>query len=644
MASTAITIAKFNGSNYKQWSGEMALLLEQKQVYGIIEGYDEKPGVPGDGATEKQREVYREWMKHHGIARSTILLGMEPRLQSEYVDIRDAKELWETLASSYRKKLELNVFDIREDLYNMKLEGSGSIDSYAFAVNQKVIDYNLCAAPGAKRPEPGLAQEPVSTALVDAIPKMSQQEHVFFLLCGLPRNEDWKVFIEIMRDKDGTISMKPEDVVTKLLAQEAAIKRDKGLAPETLLFAKKSSTHGDGQESRRAWRDKICFYCQKKGHVMDVCKSKKRGDPPAPKPETAAAVTPSADGSHTMTIENYWMAGDPSGHLSALDWVVDGGCTRHLCGRRELFVSYTPYVTKQKKVRGFNGKEWFAAGYGNVRLMARLPDGETAVIILQDAIHLPGTFNLISQSVLMDKDVKVESINHYGLNLYSPNGKLIATAPQIGGLFVLDLELGNSQPPRDAGVVGTYEDVAGIVALRAVGHGSSAEASRLILWHRRLAHLGLKGLEKLPLVAIDVPRLHGMCECDNCVKCKLARKPFMPTTLHATQRLELVHSDICGPLETAIGGGRYMLLFIDDATRHTDQYILKNKSEALQRFQEWKALRERESGLLVKHLRTDGGGEYTSMRFATYLREEGIMKETTTPYTPQSNGVVERAN
>jgi len=43
MTSTGITIAKFNGSNYKQWSGEMALLVEQKQVYGIVTGEDEQP-------------------------------------------------------------------------------------------------------------------------------------------------------------------------------------------------------------------------------------------------------------------------------------------------------------------------------------------------------------------------------------------------------------------------------------------------------------------------------------------------------------------------------------------------------------------------------------------------------------------------
>jgi hypothetical protein len=87
-----------------------------------------------------------------------------------------------------------------------------------------------------------------------------------------------------------------------------------------------------------------------------------------------------------------------------------------------------------------------------------------------------------------------------------------------------------------------------------------------------------------------------------------------------------------------------MLLFIDDAARQTDEYILKYKSEAFEKFKEWKALREKELGKQVKRFRTDGGGEYTSKKFAEYLKSEGILQEMTTPYTPQSNGVVERAN
>jgi hypothetical protein len=114
--------------------------------------------------------------------------------------------------------------------------------------------------------------------------------------------------------------------------------------------------------------------------------------------------------------------------------------------------------------------------------------------------------------------------------------------------------------------------------------------------------------------------------------CKLAPKPIAPTTSRATEPLQLVHSDLCSHLETASRAGLDILLFIADARRHTDPYILKYKSEALENFKEWKALREKESGNEVKRFRTDGGSEFPSERIAEYIKSEGIMKETTTPY------------
>jgi hypothetical protein len=87
-----------------------------------------------------------------------------------------------------------------------------------------------------------------------------------------------------------------------------------------------------------------------------------------------------------------------------------------------------------------------------------------------------------------------------------------------------------------------------------------------------------------------------------------------------------------------------MLLFNDNATRYTNEYILKYKSSALEKFKQWKALREKESGKQEKRFCTDGDGEYISKKFVEYLKSEGILKETTVPYTPQPNGVVKRAN
>jgi hypothetical protein len=62
-----------------------------------------------------------------------------------------------------------------------------------------------------------------------------------------------------------------------------------------------------------------------------------------------------------------------------------------------------------------------------------------------------------------------------------------------------------------------------------------------------------------------------------------------------------------------------MRLSIDATMRYTDEYILMYKLEALEKFKEWMALREQESGKQVKRFCTDGGGEYTSKKFAEYL-------------------------
>jgi len=102
MSSTTITIAKFNGTNYAQWATDIALLLEQKQVYGIIKGYDEKPEEPAANATAPEMAAFKEWMNRHGVARWTILLGMEPQIQAEYTVVDDAKTLWEQLALAYK--------------------------------------------------------------------------------------------------------------------------------------------------------------------------------------------------------------------------------------------------------------------------------------------------------------------------------------------------------------------------------------------------------------------------------------------------------------------------------------------------------------------------------------------------------------
>lgn len=94
----------------------------------------------------------------------------------------------------------------------------------------------------------------------------------------------------------------------------------------------------------------------------------------------------------------------------------------------------------------------------------------------------------------------------------------------------------------------------------------------------------------------------------------------------------------------SLGGRKYFLTFIDDASRKVWIYVLKTKAEVFQHFQTFHAMMKRETGKKLKCFRTDNGGEYTSKEFEAYCATRGIRHKKTVLGTPQHNGVAERMN
>lgn len=102
---------------------------------------------------------------------------------------------------------------------------------------------------------------------------------------------------------------------------------------------------------------------------------------------------------------------------------------------------------------------------------------------------------------------------------------------------------------------------------------------------------------------------------------------------------------MCGPITpTSNSHKRYLLCFIDDFSRKAWSYFLTEKSEVFTSFKYFKAYVEKETGLSIKCLRTDRGGEFTSGEFNDFCKKNGIRRQLTTAYTPQQNGVAERKN
>lgn len=145
-------------------------------------------------------------------------------------------------------------------------------------------------------------------------------------------------------------------------------------------------------------------------------------------------------------------------------------------------------------------------------------------------------------------------------------------------------------------------------------------------------------------MALRVPRIqHENKVCESCMVGKQTAKPFPnKASYRATQLLELIHGDICGPITpSTMKGNRHILVLIDDYMWCS---LLKEKQEAFSRIKLFITMVERETGKKVKVIRTDRGGEFTSKSFNEYCEQEGIMRHLTAPYTPQQNGVVERRN
>ena len=171
---------------------------------------------------------------------------------------------------------------------------------------------------------------------------------------------------------------------------------------------------------------------------------------------------------------------------------------------------------------------------------------------------------------------------------------------------------------------------------------------KTMLWHQRLGHIGEKGLrilhrngmvEGMPNFSLDFNF------CEHCVYGKHNRVSFPSGAKRENKILELVHSDVFGPMSVpSLGKSVYYVSFIDDFSRNTWIYFLRKKSEVFDRFKEFKALVENQTEKKIKVLRTDNGGEFCKKEFEEFCKKCGIARQKNTPYTPQQNGVAERMN
>ncbi len=308
-------------------------------------------------------------------------------------------------------------------------------------------------------------------------------------------------------------------------------------------------------------------------------------------------------------------------------WVIDSGCTAHMCNDKNMFNSIQ-FQDNCKTVGMANGIRTSIKGIGEINLVARDSKNNEIIMRLSEVLFIPELdTNFLSVKILDLKGHSTTFSNGIGkINILKQDKRFILAQIE-DNLYTIRCSYFNNN-----------ERVASVT-----------ENKDLELWHKRMGHVNYQMLSKLPnkVIGMEVDSSTTKLDstsCDTCITSKMVKKPFTSNKNRATRKLERVYSDVAGPSRTKslIEEHRYAINFIDDNTRYTALYTLKNKSDALKFFQKFIAEHGHPNELEIGGIRSDNGGEYTSEQFQQFCLDNKIKREFTIPHTPQQNGVAER--
>lgn len=407
------------------------------------------------------------------------------------------------------------------------------------------------------------------------------------MLAGLP--EIYKPMI--MGIESSGIKISSDFIKTKLL-QEVKVS-------ESSAFYTKHKYNCNNQPKPKG-KGPRCFNCNKYGHYKAQCNLKK------------------------STNNNVFSAiFSAYNTLNQDDWYIDSGATMHMTRRSDWMYDLQPPPIQ--KITVANNDTVSVQQIGKVNIQTVTSNDEHRIQV-RDVLLIPDlSANLLSVSQLTKNGCKVEFTDS-GCHIYNSKGDLVAMARRTNNMYKLN-------------TVGTG------TACAVFPKESKADIET---WHRRMAHLNMADVYKLSKCTEGINISTKNTENSVCIPCcegKQTRLPFPHSGSRANGLLEIVHSDLCGPMETpSAGGAKYFITFVDDYSRKVYVYFLKNKLDIKSVFERFKNEVENETDRRIKILRTDNGKEYCNNMFLKCLADSGIKHQTSTPYTPEQNGLAERMN
>lgn len=596
-------IEKLSSNNFHAWKQKIFHILALKDLENFIDA------DPPSGAE------LNKWKKQDLKAQAIIGLSLSDEYLENVREVNSTKQMWKIICNIFERQTLLNKLSARRLFYTATKKENESILQFANRVQQ------------------------LSNTLKSMGCFIDESELSMALLNGLP--EAYDALISAMDAVSGeSETLKFDYVKSRVVQEEQRI----GMRINQAVLKEESSALLS-KDTSKFTRPK-CTHCNRLGHSEEKCWKKHPHLNPHKNNDAAKNAALVSNEDTPTEPELVCLIAKHSAHAAHIDqepntdWIIDSGCSSHMTFDKSRFSSYSSVSDRQYVELG-NGSKVQIVGKGTIEIKIKVSNKDRLCRI-ENVLHVPELgYSLLSVSSLDRKGLDI-TFSDQKCRIKTQTSTIHATGTMRGNLYLLDTC--NSSTANNTVLL----------------------SNDIETWHKRLAHIDSGAIKKMAeeesvkgikISTSDQPS----SQCRDCIQGKGHRHPFpKASTTRTSQRLELVHSDIAGPLDhPSLGGSRYFITFIDDFSRWTVVYTMKTKSQALDCFIQYHKMAEKHTGNTIaaistkptntkgeklKTLRTDNGGEYISKKFKNYLSEHGIIHQTTIPYSPQQNGVAERMN
>ena len=290
-------------------------------------------------------------------------------------------------------------------------------------------------------------------------------------------------------------------------------------------------------------------------------------------------------------------------------WIIDIGATSHICCLKELFNSFTTILNSHVLLP--NSTKVKVEGIDSIKI--------NEDIFLHNVLFIPTfRFNLLSLVTFINANLfqftmELDSFILQDLKTL----RRIGIAKQKQGLMVFEF-------PKHI-FCSKYVNICNNVSYET--------------WHKRLGHI-LILVYKIIANKMDLTSVDSNYHCSTCHIAKQNRLPFPNPNKFSDHCFDLIHADIWGPFRQPTHDGfSYFLTLVDDKSRFTWIYMLKNKYDCINVIPQFFSYDENQFKTSIKAFRYDNARELV---FKDFFLQKGVLHQFSCVERPQQNSVVER--